>query len=65
MLQSDRVRSTIFDEQAGDRIVFQVSGLAFLTLMINGTTSGALLRRLGMVGVPELKKQMMMRSVYD
>ena len=52
------VRSTIFDEQAGDRIVFQVSGLAFLTLMINGTTSGALLRRLGMVGVPELKKQM-------
>jgi NhaP-type Na+/H+ or K+/H+ antiporter len=52
------VRSTIDDAKAGDQIVFFVSGLAFLTLIVNGTTSGWVLRKLGMVGVPELKQQM-------
>jgi len=52
------VRENCHDERAGDQIVFQVCGLAFLTLIINGTTSGLVLRKLDLVGLPELKMQM-------
>ena len=52
------VKSSISDTVNGDRIVFHISGLAFLTLIINGTTSGLVLKKLGMIGVPELKRAM-------
>ena len=52
------VKSTLDDVDTGNRVVFFVSGLAFLTLIINGTTSGLLLRKLGLVGTPALKEQM-------
>lgn len=46
------------DAKDGKRILFHVAGLAFLTLTINGTTAGPLLKLWGMVGLPELKKQL-------
>lgn len=46
------------DERAGQEILFMVSGLAFLTLLVSGTTSGSLLRFWGMLGAPKVKKQM-------
>ena len=38
------VKSTISDTVNGDRVVFHISGLAFLTLIVNGTTSGLVLQ---------------------
>lgn len=38
-----------------------VAGLAFLTLIINGTTSGPLLKYWRMLGIPEVKQQMLIR----
>ena len=55
------VKSSISDTVNGDRVVFHISGLAFLTLIINGTTSGLVLKKLGMIGVPELKKAMIFK----
>merc|ERR1719419_622955 len=52
------VKASIDDERAADQLLFLVAGLAFLTLIINGTTSGMLLNKFRMVGMPELKKQM-------
>jgi NhaP-type Na+/H+ or K+/H+ antiporter/carbonic anhydrase len=52
------VRENCDDEKAGDQLVFHVCGLAFLTLIVNGTTSGLVLRALGLVGLPELKIKM-------
>ena len=46
------------DERAGQEILFLVSGLAFLTLLVSGTTSGALLRYWGMIGAPAIKRRM-------
>ena len=40
----------------GIRVLFHVGGLAGLTLLINGTTSAALLRWLGMTKTPKRRK---------
>mmetsp|Transcript_34289 Transcript_34289/g.90523 ORF Transcript_34289/g.90523 Transcript_34289/m.90523 type:complete len:1083 (-) Transcript_34289:297-3545(-) len=46
------------DQRAGQEVLFMVSGLAFLTLVVSGTTSGALLDYWQMLGAPEVKQQM-------
>ncbi|KAK7242446.1 potassium:proton antiporter [Aureococcus anophagefferens] len=53
------------DAKDGKRILFHVAGLAFLTLTINGTTAGPLLKLWGMVGLPELKKQLVAKFDHD
>jgi len=55
----------------GQRIIFLVGTLATCTLLINGTTSGFVLRRLGLIATPKEKTlllsfvQQRMRSVMD
>mmetsp|Transcript_34286 Transcript_34286/g.90491 ORF Transcript_34286/g.90491 Transcript_34286/m.90491 type:complete len:1524 (-) Transcript_34286:311-4882(-) len=46
------------DDRVGSEIMFMVSGLAFLTLLVSGTTSGFLLKSWGMLGAPAIKKNM-------
>ena len=41
------------------QVVFLVSGLAFLTLIVNGITCGPLLQNWGMLGKPDEKKRML------
>jgi len=55
------VRSALagVDNDAGAQIFFLVAGLATLTLMVNATTSGPLLRASGMVGTSPAKKQLL------
>jgi NhaP-type Na+/H+ or K+/H+ antiporter len=48
------VAQTGGDQRAGKQMLFMVAGLAFLTLIVNGTTSGPLLEWWGMLGVPEV-----------
>lgn len=47
------------DNEAGTRILFMVAGLAFLTLLVNATTSGMILRMSGMVGQSKAKKELL------
>ena len=42
-------------QRAGKQMLFMVAGLAFLTLIVNGTTSGPLLRWWNMLGMPEVR----------
>ena len=46
------------DDRVGSEIMFMVSGLAFLTLLVSGTTSGFLLKSWGMLGAPAIKRNM-------
>jgi NhaP-type Na+/H+ or K+/H+ antiporter len=47
------------DPQEGARIIFHVGGLSALTLLVNGVTSGPVLRLLGMVGSPASKRPLL------
>ena len=40
-------------------VIFHTAGVAFLSLVINGTTIGYLIRKLGLMRMPEVKKRMM------
>jgi len=52
------VRSALIqaDPAAASQIFFMVAGLAFLTLLINATTSGPVLKKTGMVGISKTKR---------
>jgi NhaP-type Na+/H+ or K+/H+ antiporter len=47
---------------AGQRILFQTGGIAFLTLTINGTTTEFLIKYLGMDTISEASKRMKIRA---
>ena len=47
---------------AGQRILFQTGGIAFLTLTINGTTTESLIKYLGMNKISEASKRMKIRA---
>jgi len=48
--------STSIDPVTGSKILFFVGGVAVLTLLVNGLTSGFILNKLGMTATPETKK---------
>merc|ERR1719162_2615393 len=50
------VRNSI-NEKDGARVIFYVSGLAFLTLVVNGVLSGPILQRMDMISTPSAKKR--------
>jgi len=52
------VRNSI-NEKDGARVIFYVSGLAFLTLVVNGVLSGYVLNKLGMIATPSAKKALL------
>jgi len=52
------VRNSI-NEKDGARVIFFVSGLAFLTLVVNGVLSGWVLNKLGMISTPSAKKALL------
>jgi len=52
------VKGHIEDEKAGDQLVFHIAGVSFLTLVVNGASSAYILRRFGMIGLPEIKRRM-------
>ena len=43
------------DKRAGQQVMFLTSGLAFLTLIVSGTSAGIILRAAGMLKGPEVK----------
>eukprot|EP00935_MAST-01C_sp_MAST-1C-sp1_P000727 g727.t1 len=45
--------------QEGARVIFHISGISALTLLVNGVTSGPLLKLLGMVGSPAQKRPLL------
>lgn len=48
------------DNGQGDRLLFFVSGVAFLTLVINAPTSGPMLKYLNLVGIGKLEHEYVM-----
>ena len=44
------------DERLRELTVFYMSGMACLTLLVNGTTCGLLVNKIGMISEPETKK---------
>lgn len=58
------LRDPALEEEIGDKFVFHMSGIAFLTLLINGSTTGLLLRCLDMVR-PSAASVMMFNRAVD
>jgi NhaP-type Na+/H+ or K+/H+ antiporter len=44
---------------ARDLMIFHTAGIAFLTLMVNGTTTSFLVKKLGLSRISEVKKKIM------
>jgi hypothetical protein len=47
------------DQETSDLVIFHTSGIAILTLVINGTTTGFLIRKLGLTRMTNVKKKML------
>eukprot|EP00931_Biecheleriopsis_adriatica_P058425 TRINITY_DN34775_c0_g1_i1.p1 TRINITY_DN34775_c0_g1~~TRINITY_DN34775_c0_g1_i1.p1 ORF type:complete len:1179 (+),score=197.98 TRINITY_DN34775_c0_g1_i1:60-3596(+) len=58
------VRSALIqvDPAAAGQIFFMVAGLAFLTLLVNATTSGPILRKTGMAGITDSKRKLLAQA---
>lgn len=50
---------TELNETVRDLVIFHTAGIALLTLLINGTTIGLLVKWLGMMRMPKVKKRML------
>ena len=46
----------------GDVVIFHTAGIALMTLLINGSLTGVLVKQMGMSRLSNAKKKMMIRS---
>jgi len=58
-VKKDRAGGGINEEDA-DRVMFFVGGIAALTLVVNATTSPAIVRSLGITAMPETRRKMLL-----
>jgi len=55
----DKDGNYMISQGEADRVLFFVSGVAFLTMIVNATTAPALVRKLGITALPAAKRRLM------